>query len=362
MKPRFLTLLLYLWIAGPLFAQQSVTLRGKVVEITPEGTVGVPGVVVSVSGESYDVTAGDGSFKLFAPGGLDQITITIKGSSSMMISPYEGKVSIPPLNEPIEIKLCQEKNEQLINKITQLNTRIRSLQKTQKLTNRQLEQMHRTMLDTITFYQARLDLANRQLEKAETANQELKNKITELEKTNALLEEKLFLALGEKFTAQQKHFESISTGLNDYISRLKDLHHILPTDAEACLANTPGACTRFYGYIEKYNQARNQIHEHLEEDLRAVGHFWSDPSVAAGLKEIYGYVLDTIHEPYLFEKMNKTVIQPIKQRSQGNAGLNKTKKQVSEAGHALAADLEPLIRTLDEKKAFVFNLMTNSIQ
>jgi DNA repair exonuclease SbcCD ATPase subunit len=362
MKPRLLIVFLFFFMSGSFWAQQSVTLRGKVVEITPEGTVGVPGVVVSVSGESYDVTAQDGSFKLFAPGGLDQITITIKGSSSMMISPYEGKVSIPPLYEPIEIKLCQEKNEQLINKINQLNARIRSLQKTQKLTHRQMEQMHQTMLDTITFYQARLDLANRQLEKAEVANQELKNKITELEKSNALLEEKLFLALGEKFATQQKHFESISAGLNNFISRLKDLHHILPTDAEACLSNAPGACNRFYGYIEKYNQARNYIHEHQDEDIRAAAHFWSDPRAAAGLKEIYRFILDTIHEPYLFDKMNTTVIQAIKQRSQGNTGLKAAKKQVAEAGNTLAADLEPLIRTLDEKKSILLTLLTNSIQ
>lgn len=362
MKPQFLTLLLYLLIAGPLFAQQSVTLRGKVVEITPEGTVGVPGVVVSVSGESYDVTAQDGSFKLFAPGGLDQITITIKGSSSMMISPYEGKVSIPPLYEPIEIRLCQEKNEQLLQKVNNLNARIRSLQKTQKLTSRQLEQMYHTMLDTITFYQALVEKTNLQLVKADAANQELKNKIAELEKSNALLEEKLFLALGEKFTAQQKHFESISTGLNNYISRLKDLHHILPTDAEACLSNAPGACNRFYGYIEKYNQARNDIHEHQDEDVRAAANYWSDPSVAAGLKEVYRFVLDTIHEPYIFDKMNTTVIQPIKQRSQGNTSLKAAKKQVAEAGNTLATDLEPLIRALDDKKSGLLNLLTNSIQ
>ncbi len=362
MKPQFLTVLLYLLIAGPLLAQQSVTLRGKVVEITSEGSIGVAGVVVSVSGESYDVTAQDGSFKLFAPGGLEQITITIKGSSSMMISPYEGKVSIPPLYEPIEIRLCQEKNEQLLQKVNNLNARIRSLQKTQKLTSRQLEQMYHTMLDTITFYQALVEKTNLQLVKADAANQELKNKIAELEKSNALLEEKLFMALGEKFAAQQKHFESISTGLNNYISRLKDLHHILPTDAEACLANTPGACNRFYGYIEKYNQARNYIHEHQDEDIRAAGNYWSDPSVAAGLKEVYRFVLDTIHEPYIFGKMNTTVIQPIKQRSQGNTSLKAAKKQVAEAGNTLATDLEPLIRALDDKKSGLLNLLTNSIQ
>ena len=84
--------------------------------------------------------------------------------------------------------------------------------------------------------------------------------------------------------------------------------------------------------------------------------------MATGLKEVYRFVLDTIHEPYLFDKMNTTVIQPIKQRSQGNTSLKAAKKQVAEAGSTLAADLEPLIQTLDEKKSGLLTLLTNSIQ
>ena len=41
-------------------------LEAKVVELKENKPVGVPGVVVSVSGESYDITAPDGSFKLTA--------------------------------------------------------------------------------------------------------------------------------------------------------------------------------------------------------------------------------------------------------------------------------------------------------
>ena len=60
-----------------LFGQNLVTLKGKVVEIKGNKTVGVPGVTVSVSGESYDITGQDGSFKLIAPNGLDLSLIHI---------------------------------------------------------------------------------------------------------------------------------------------------------------------------------------------------------------------------------------------------------------------------------------------
>lgn len=344
------------------FAQKSVTLRGKVVELTGDKTVGVQGVVVSVSGESYDVTGPDGSFKLFAPGGLEQITITIKGSASTMLTPYEGKVSIPPLYEPIEIRLCSEKNQKLLEKVALLNSKVKNLQKTQKLNARQVELLHRTMMDTIAYYQTEVEKTTIQLDLAKTANLELLEKIARLEKTNAELEDKLFLALGEKYTAQQKYFELISTGLNNYISRLKDLHHILPYDAVACLTNTPQACNRFYAAIEKYNQARNVIHENKDQYLQATEHYWSGDFVAAELGDVNNFILNTLHQPYLFEKMNNTIINPIKDRSQGNTNLKAAKKEISASSKALAADLDPLIKQLDQKKNKLYNHLTNSIQ
>jgi hypothetical protein len=357
-----LIFMLGLIFSAPGFAQKSVTLRGKVVELTGDKTVGVPGVVVSVSGESYDVTGQDGSFKLFAPGGLGQITITIKGSASTMLTPYEGKVNIPPLDEPILIKLCSEKNQKLLEKVALLNSKVKSLQKTQKLNARQVELLHRTMMDTIAYYQTEVEKATVQLDLAKTANLELLEKIAQLEKTNAELEDKLFLALGEKYTAQQKYFELISTGLNNYISRLKDLHQILPYDAVACLTNTPQACNRFYAAIEKYNQARNVINENKDQYLQAAEHYWSGDFVAAELGEVNHFILNTLHQPYLFEKMNATIINPIKERSQGNTNLKVAKKEISAASKALAADLDPLIKQLDQKKNKLYHYLTNSIQ
>lgn len=345
-----------------IFAQKSVTLRGKVVELTGDKTVGVPGVVVSVSGESYDVTGQDGSFKLFAPDGLGQVTITIKGSASTMLSPYEGKVNLPPLYEPIEIKLSSVKNQKLLEKVAALNLKIKSLQKTQKLNARQVELLHHTMLDTIAYYQTQIEKTTVQLDLAKTANLELIEQIARLEKKNADLEDKLFLALGEKYTAQHKYFELISTGINNYISRLKDLHHILPYDAVACMSNTPQACNRFYASIEKYNQARNVIHENKDQYLQASQHYWSQEEVATGLEDINNFILNSIHQPYLFEKMNTAIINPIKERSQGNTSLKVAKKEVATASKSLAAELEPLIKQLDQKKTKLYNYLTNSIQ
>ncbi|MEP7269291.1 MAG: hypothetical protein ABI844_16850 [Saprospiraceae bacterium] len=343
-------------------AQESVTFKGKVVEVQNDKVVGVPGVVVSVSGESYDVTAQDGSFKLYAPKGLDFVTITIKGSSSAMISPYEGKVNIPPMFEPIEIKLCNEHNTKLQEKVNALNSKMRLLQKSQKLSARQLELMHKTMLDTIEHFQVMVEKYQMDIAKSEVKQKELQDKIVVLEQKNAALEEKLFEALGKKFALQQSTFDEISKGLNNYISRLKDLQLILPTDAVACVTNASGACGKFYGYIEKYNAARNFINDNKDQQETAASHYWDDPSVAMQLNATYDFVLNKLHEPFLFDKMNNTVISVLKQRSQGNISLKAAKKTLHTNCNELSNDLKPLIAELDFKKNKLYQLFLNSVQ
>lgn len=345
-----------------LLSQNLVTLRGKVVEIKGNKSVGVPGVTVSVSGESYDITGQDGSFKLVAPNGLDFVTISIKGSSSPMISPFEGKINLPPQHEPIEIKLCNENNERLTRKINELSVKIKSLQKNQKLSNHQIELLQRTMVDTIIYYQNRVDNLAENNEKSNAQNSALKEQIKLLEDKNAQLEQKLFLALGERFKNQQVYFEKISSALNNYASRLKDMHLILPTDASACISNAPNACDRFYSSIEKYNQARNNINDHKDEWVNATREYWSNDEIHTELSSIIDYILNTIHEPKLFNQMNQTIINVIKDRSQGNISLSAAKKEIKLASTALATDLKPLIALLDNKKVKLFHDFTNFIQ
>ncbi|MBK7436837.1 MAG: hypothetical protein IPO69_21245 [Saprospiraceae bacterium] len=343
-------------------AQTSVTLKGKVVELHENKTTGVPGVVVSVSGESYDVTAQDGSFKLFAPDGLDQVTITIKGTTNSMVTPYDGKVNLPPLAQPILIRICNEKNVKLLEKIQGLNNRIKKMQVAQKLSDRQVEQLQQTMIDTILHFQAVIEDYATRLESSESTNKDLQQRILQLEKTNSELEEKLFIALGEKYKNQKIYFDDITKNLNNYISRLKDVHKNIPENALACLSNTPMACDRFYQMIDKYNQARNVINEQKEIQVKAVEQYWSDPSVAVELQKLYTYILEDIHQPLLFDKMNEVIIDPLKSRSQGNLSLKAGRKIISEKGEALKDQLDPMITQLDLNKTSLYLLLTNSIQ
>lgn len=355
----FSFLLILPWISH---AQSIVTLRGKVVELKENKPVGVPGVVVSVSGESYDITAPDGSFKLTAPKGLDYVTITIKGSSSTMISPYEGKVNIPPQYEPIEITLCQENNQKLLQKVADLNSKVKALQKTNKLTSQQAERLQRTMLDTILHYQTLVNSLESNLSNVASENTNLKNQLKEMIAKNEMLEQKLFAALADRFKNQQTAFETISTGINNYVSRLKDIQWILPTDAMACVTNAAGACNQFYSTIEKYNTARNYINDHKDEHVQASVLYWDNAMLTDELKSTYDYILTTIHEPLLFNKMNQEIINPLKQRSTGKTSLKTAKREIQVASKAISEELVPLIKTLESQKDKLYFDFKNSIQ
>jgi len=218
------------------------------------------------------------------------------------------------------------------------------------------------MVDTIIYYQNILEPLTVSNEKSNSENIALKEKIKQLEEKNTDLEQKLFIALGERFKNQQVYFERISTGLNNYISRLKDMQLILPIDALACVSNATNACQRFYTSIEKYNQARNDINEHKDELVNAAKEYWANDEIPTELNSIYDYILNSIHEPKMFNQMNQSIINIIKERSQGNLSLNAAKKEIKLASASLAADLKPLIFMLDNKKANLFHDFTNSVQ
>lgn len=98
----------------------------------------------------------------------------------------------------------------------------------QKLSDRQVEQLQQTMIDTILHFQAVIEDYATRLESSESTNKDLQQRILQLEKTNSELEEKLFIALGEKYKNQKIYFDDITKNLNNYISRLKDVHKISP--------------------------------------------------------------------------------------------------------------------------------------
>jgi hypothetical protein len=349
-------------IFGSLYAQKSMTLEGRVVEIKENKTVGVPGVVVSVSGESYDVTGPDGQFKLYAPEGLSFVTVTIKGSSSTMISPFDGKVNLPPLQKPIEIKLCQEQNKKLLTKIDQLQTKVKSLQQAHRLSAREVESLYRQMADTILRMESQLERSRQELVASNLREKILKERLEELEKMNAELENKLFLALGESSIARQRLSDSITIALNEYSSRLKDLQLILPTDAMACIRNTPGACPRFYGYIEKYNAARNTLNARHTGWIQSAATSWKTSPVSDALQATCDYILRQIHEPILFGRLNKGVLDPIKARSQGQLKSKPAQKTVGTQSVEIASELNPMIEHLDVLKNNLFQLLSHSVQ
>jgi hypothetical protein len=150
-----------------------------------------------------------------------------------MISPFEGKVSLPPQNDPIVIKLCNENNERLTRKVAELNSKIKSLQKTQKLSNQQIELLQQTMVDTIIYYQNMVESLTGSNDKSNSDNTALREKIKQLEEKNVgenigdavkkMAAPKMQLNI---FDVHSVTFEEIRKLLNDV-----DINRLTPVEA-----------------------------------------------------------------------------------------------------------------------------------
>ncbi|MCB0572481.1 MAG: hypothetical protein KDC66_22085, partial [Phaeodactylibacter sp.] len=155
MKAPLPSLLLVFFCCTSSFSQgpRLIAVSGRVLELVEGGQKGVPGVTVSVSGQDYDITGEDGRFLLHLSSDRNEATVVLEGCPYPMVSPYGGKIFIPPSGE-LQIRVCGQQNQRLREQIDGLAQKVKKLESQNKLSDRQLSGMHETLLDTILFYES----------------------------------------------------------------------------------------------------------------------------------------------------------------------------------------------------------------
>ena len=350
----------FLFLFGAQFSLQGqfIELRGKVVEVTDGRAKGVPNVTVKVIGESVDVTKVDGSFKLNIPSGKESVTIILENSPHPMIDPYAGRVNVPPPGD-LQIRVCAAENEKLRTKLGELNTRIGQLERQRQLSSRQIEQMHRTLLDTILFYETQVINLTQALGEKDAQLAEKKQEIIDLERKVASLEQQLFKALEEKYLRQQQTYKAVAEGLNAYRSRLKDVQRELARVSDCFLH--PQGCDNLYAAVRKYSDARNAIDETHNANVEAVGHYWESRSLPSQLEETYGYILKSIHEPVMLGTVNGQVLDPIKDYANKQKGRMAAKKEAERGAADAMQSLGPMVMELDVKIDAILRSLSETI-
>lgn len=336
---------------------QTTELRGVIVEVSEGKPKGIAGVTVSVFGQDYDITDDKGNFSLHLKSKEDFVILTLENCPYPLIDPYAGQVNLPPPRE-LTVRVCARENEKLQSKVKSLNSRIGRLERDRKLSKRQLEYMHRTLLDTVIFYENQLTALTGTLSEKEVQLTDKQQQITDLEQKVTLLEQQLFAALEEKYLRQQQTYEAIAEGLNAYRSRLKDVYRELDGISDCFLH--PQGCDNFYSAIRKYSDARNKIDEAHNSHITSVEHYWENTTLTQQLVETYNFILKELHEPVMFGLVNEQVLDPLKVYATKKKGRLASQKEVTKGAEAARQKLEPMIAELDARIDQVLRMLSET--
>lgn len=339
-----------------LLAQQTpvIEVRGRVVEMINGKAVGVPKVTVYITDVDYDITEPDGSFTVHSKATNQKfvkLTLTNGLDNREMLAPIGGVVNIPPSNN-IEVMLCSQQNTALKSKVTALNTKVKSLQAKYNLSARQVQHLQKEMLDTVLFYEARIQeiqMVNAQQNAASNAKIQEKDKlIKRLEADLARTMQQLVDAKDAQFLEKQTHFQSISATLRQYLDALHNLRDMLLPDRVATYFINQAAVPALNKKIDAYNLARDGLLAKQDAHLTAVQHYWADPSVKTQLEATYTYILTEVHDKTVYPA-EFTVVDILKKYTTRKLGRQEAQKKAVEATKEPFSRVTVLLPTLEEK-------------
>lgn len=339
-------------------------LHGRVIEVTNGQAKGVPNLTVSLSDKySYDITDPNGNFKLVFPPDRDFVTVVVENTPNKVISPPSGLVNLPPERD-LQIVLCGEQNQRLMQQVNALNGRMKKLEKENQLTRRQLQEMHALLLDTIIYFEntiARLEKRNK--ETKETLDAEIRARdavIESLKDSVFLLTQRLSKALEERFLKQKEYFDEISGDLLEYADKVKDLRDIaIPPRLSYCF-RSPEAGQELQQTIQAYEKIRNKILSNHGGRVLFVKQYWESPDPAARLKDTYNFLLEQVHKEGVLS-LDQQVFGQVREYATGQIGRSSAEKEAKKRSEQIVPGLTTSILELEQKIRDAIESMSNNI-
>ena len=347
-----------------LVAQQTpvIEVRGRVIEMVNGKAVGIPKVTVSISNTDADITAADGSFTLYSKSGNQKfVRIAVTGMDNrQLLAPIEGLINIPPSTN-IEVLLCSQQNEALKTKVAELNIKVKALQSKYNLSARQVQVLQREMVDTILFYEQRIQeiqaLSTQQNAASKSEIQEKDKIIKRLEADLRQTMQQLLAAKDEQFLQKQTHFKSISTVFRQYLDALYNMRDMLLPDRVSTYFINEAAINELGKKINAYNAARDVLLAHQDAHITAVQHYWKDPSVKEQVEATYRYILTEVHDNTVYPA-EFTVNETIKKYLTKKLGRQEAQKKATQAAKEPCSRITVLLPILEEK----INTTINSLK
>ena len=347
-------LFILLLFSSSIFAQQSTVkeVNGRVVELINGKVQGVPKIDVHVEEIDDDITAPDGSFKVYVPTTKNFVKIILKNTQKQVLTPIDGLINLPP-NGHIDILVCAQENRELKAKVDAVNKQVRVLQGKYSLSTKRIEELQKEMMQKVVDYERQIqeqkNLVVREKSINAQVNEEKDRKIQALENQLQNTLKELMKAKDDQFLKKKEQLEIISSGLRQYLDALYNLHGmLLPDRIHQYFINNRASIDKFSQKIDEYNAARKTILEKQDVNITSAQHYWEDPSVSTQLRDTYNYLLNEVHDKTVYP-VEFSVNDIIKKYIAKQLGSQQATKKAKDATFESYSQIKVKATVLEEK-------------
>lgn len=301
----------------------------------------------------------DGSFSVRIPYHSDQLRIDLEKSEYQVIQPKDGNHYIESKVVPntkysmLIVIVSDGIDETLRKQLIDAQKEVDRLKSKNLYTNRQLQSLNKKLIDSIQVYQSRfksfeksiaqLEGDNQNLKKSSAAHtdtiEQLRQELLNIREDNAVLITKLSAAMEERYLKQKAQFESISTNLRLYTSRVKDLRDHLRL-LESLVKS--GKTTYYYKTLDNYNESYEEMEGSRDEYKNSIQHYWESDRLSQEYTDLENLIINEIHKKDLLT-LNNTVNAELQKASMGKKlKMKALKKQASSSVASLNIKIENL--------------------
>ena len=335
----------------PLFSYAQVLdyidVHLKILEKVGDQTQALPNVKLNISDQGPVQTDENGSHSFSYPvrNNLDpQLNISLISEEHKTLKPLDGSVILDPTREEMMIEFLvinvEQESPEFLKRIKDLERKMARLKAKNQLTKRQLNALNRTLLDTILHFETRIDRLNQNIDSLENINEEqqqqiaaknqenesLKQQVAQLEETVNQLTADLEVAMEERYLRQNEYFKTISTNLNEYVQRIKDLRDMLGHIREYFKFGQ-GFTEIYDGVVNRYNDAYTTLNTENESYLEGVENYWENRKLSNELEGTFKYLIEGVHARQVYPLMTNIQLEIAKERPKKAQNLAKESRE-----------------------------------
>ena len=346
-------------------------LSGKVVEINNGKATGVGNIKVSVKDFSYNITNQQGEFEIAIPTDKDYVKLNLENTNRQLISPFSGLVYLP-VPDKVELIVCAQENKRLLEEVDKLNKKVKSFQTKYDLSEKKAALTYKEMMDTIVFYEQRIQNLDEQkklmetqhsaeIQKYQTEIGQLRTEVERLKQVETSLMQQLLEAKDERFKKKQAVYQNISAGLRRYADELQNLSDMLLPERipQYFTYDNRAAVDQLSAKINAYNKAYNEINDTHDANLTATRHYWEDESITKQLENTYTFLLSDVHKMTVLP-LEFTVNESLKKYASKQLGRREAEKKAKESAFDFISKIKVKKTILLEKGSESINILNQN--